>query len=791
MTRSSPWPVAILLTLFLNSSPGTFAQETDDPAVLPATTVELVPRPTGGPADPVPRLRSVPRILPALVTPVAPLLIDDASPRIASIDDSIFEDAILDSDSSRIEEPRDTLRYAPNQWVSDFGTRGYGDIYSVRGLANTAFFGPPATVLYVDDVPFGENFSFSRDTGPIKSIEILNGPQPTAVGRNAYGGLINLTTRRSTGEVEGGFNLESGSFGSRRAEGWIVAPLPGEAGSFRFRTAFDESDGYLTNTTFGRKADFLEGRVFDGAVFLNVAPDWEVGLIVGGGTQDDGAPRLTSLDRTTGFYTVTSDVAGEMSREFDHQALRVTYEGDDIRFLSVTSRRYHEMLPTTNDLDFTSVPFATTTIGQSQEIWNQELRFSDNDPDSNWGWKAGLNVAGSKIIGSAERTFNTFQSQVDRTLTNLIQPIPIPPFAVPLTVRSVSVSDTQIDLGQLSTYTMEEESFATYGGLEYRGFDSLTLNAGARLDRIERSIVRNFARSGEAVTRTVTNSTVDPVPGLPPFPNPPVDVRDTITPLDRSQPRIAMREEWVHLTPTAGIDWEINDEHTAYVTSSYAFKPGGFSPYTSNPLLVPFDEEKALTGEIGLRFIGSNGKTRTRLSAYYSGVEDYQVERNLTDNDYTVFNAEEAEIYGIEFEVVHALTPTLDFLGTFGYTHARLTDYTDPVSGENLDGATPPHVPEFDAVAVLDYHLDCGFFARLELVALGNVRYDDLNRQEFQQAGFSLLNSTVGYRTGAWSVALYGTNLSEKEYYTTKSTELRTGVPGRPREFGVRMGVEF
>jgi len=790
MIRSTLWPVAALLTLLLIFPPGAFAQEADDPAVLPETTVESAPRPMPVRESRAPRVRPVPSLPP--VAPVAPLIIDDASPQITSNDDFEWADDILDPDTSRIEEPRDALRYAPNQWVSDFGTRGYGDIYSVRGLANTAFFGPPATVLYIDDVPFGENFSFSRDTGPIESIEILNGPQPTVAGRNAYGGLINLTTRRSTGEVAGGFDFESGSFGARRAEGWVVAPLPGETGSFRFRTAFDESDGYLTNPTFGRTTDFLESRVFDGAVFLNVGPDWEVGLIVGGGTQDDGAPRLTSLDRTTGFYTVTSDVAGEMSREFDHQALRVAYEGDDFRFLSVTSRRYHEMLPTTNDLDFTSVPFATTTIGQSQEIWNQEFRFSDNDPDADWGWNAGLNVAGSSIIGSSERTFNTSQSRVDRTITNVIQPLPFPPFALPLTVRSVSVSDTQIDIAQRSTHTMDEESFATYGRLEYRGFDALTLNAGARLDRIERSIVRNFARSGEAVTRTVTNSTVDPVPGLPPFPNPPVDVRDTITPLDRSQPRIAMREEWVHLTPTAGIEWEISDEHTAYATSSYAFKPGGFSPYISDPLYVPFDEEKAWASEIGLRSLSPDGKTRTNLAAFYSAVDDYQVERTITErDDYAVFNADEAEIYGVEFEIIHALTPTLDFIGTFGYTHARLTDYTDPVSGDNLDGATPPHVPEFDAVAALHYHLDCGFFARLELVALGNVKYDDLNRQEFQQAGFSLLNSTVGYRTGAWSVALYGTNLSEKEYYTTKSTELRTGVPGRPREFGVRMGVEF
>lgn len=784
---------ALLLGLLLTAVSAS-SQDTEESAVLPATTVESAPRTEPVPGSrapqtlPLPQSPSAPQSAPA---PVVPLVIDDEIPRSAILDDSIWEEAIINPNTSRIEEPRDALRYAPNHWVSDFGTRGYGDIYSVRGLANTAFFGPPSTILYIDDVPFGENFTFSRDTGPIESIEILRGPQPTTVGRNAYGGLLDLTTRRSTGEVTSGLDLATGSFGARRAEGWVVGPLPDEKGSFRFRTAHDESDGYLTNTTLGRKTDFLESRVYDGAIFLNFGQDWEMGFIVGGGTQHDGAPRITSLDRTTGFYTVTSDVAGEMNREFDHQALRLSYEGDDYNFLSVTSRRNHEMLPTTNDLDFTSVPFATTTLGQSQEIWNQEFRFSDNDPHADWGWNAGLNVAGSDIKGSSSRNFLTSQSQVDNTVTNIIQPIPFPPFSVPLTIRSTSVSDTQIDLTQLSTSIMDEESFATYGGVEYRGFESFTWKGGARVDRVERGIVRDFVRSGQAVTQTVTTSTIDPVPGFPPFPAPPVDVRTTITPLDLTQPRIAMRQEWVHLTPTAGVDWEISDKNTAYATTSYAFKPGGFSPYTNNPLYVAFDEEKAWASEVGVRSSSPDGKTRTNLAAYYSAVEGYQVERNVTANDYVVFNADQAEIYGMEFEVIHAICPTLDFLGTFGYTHARLTDYTDPVSGQNLDDSIPPHVPEFNAVAALDYHLDRGFFTRLELVALGNVKYDDLNRQEFQQTGFSLLNSTIGYRTNEWSISLYGTNLSEKEYYTSKSTELRTGVPGRPREFGVEMSVEF
>lgn len=109
----------------------------------------------------------------------------------------------------------------------------------------------------------------------------------------------------------------------------------------------------------------------------------------------------------------------------------------------------------------------------------------------------------------------------------------------------------------------------------------------------------------------------------------------------------------------------------------------------------------------------------------------------------------------------------------------------------DLSGSTAPFVPEFDAVAGLDYRLENGFFARLELQALGNVSFDDFNRADFEQRAYSLLNGMVGYRKDGWTVAFYGTNLGETEYYTNMNPEIRTGAVGAPREFGVRAGFEF
>ena len=49
---------------------------------------------------------------------------------------------------------------APNFSVVTSDTRGYGDIISMRGSANTLFFSPPAVGMVVDDVPMGETSSY-------------------------------------------------------------------------------------------------------------------------------------------------------------------------------------------------------------------------------------------------------------------------------------------------------------------------------------------------------------------------------------------------------------------------------------------------------------------------------------------------------------------------------------------------------------------------------------------------------------------------------------------------------
>ncbi|MEM7697261.1 MAG: TonB-dependent receptor plug domain-containing protein, partial [Verrucomicrobiota bacterium] len=319
------------------------------PAPAPQPSIQFrsepAPRPTSSPA-------AAPTAAVASPEPPAPLLIEDATQTETSF-------TILPASGNtvlQIDQAQDVVAYAPNQYATDSGSRSFGDVYSARGLTNTVFFGAPGTTIYVDDVPFGETFTYAQDLGPVQSVEVFRGPQPTLVGRNAYGGLINITSERPTDEFQGSASYSYSSFDTHETDLHFSGPV-NEVVSYRVGGYYNSSDGFLINSNTGNPVDFQENWGLNGTVFIRPNQDLEISLSATYDEFDDGAPTLTSLDRTTGFYTVGSDVVGQQFRKTNSQALRIAYEAPDYKFLSVSSHRGFDLDPYIIDLDFTAAPF--------------------------------------------------------------------------------------------------------------------------------------------------------------------------------------------------------------------------------------------------------------------------------------------------------------------------------------------------------------------------------------------------------------------------------------------------
>lgn len=368
---------------------------------------------------------------------------------------------------SQIRDVRDLTGYVPNLSATDSGAHSFGDVFGVRGMVNTRFFSDPALVLYVDDVPYGNAYSFSTKLYDVDSIMVLSGPQGSVFGKNSEAGVINIVTRQPAGErlhMDGGVSF--GSYNEQDYRAAISAPLVKDVLSFGIAGDFTQRDGFLHNTNLDSHPDDLQSFNGRGTLRWTPADDWEITFGVTGEKDKDGVERIASLSSAP--FRIASGFDGDTQINADSESVRVRHPMACGTITSITARRYWELDPLTLDLDFTPADFGSATVKRSQEQWTQELRFQEPPDMENWKWLAGLFFATSDSRGNDARSFFVFP----------------PGFTV----------------NEQTKFTLDEDNYAAFGQVTYTAWEKLDLTFGSRFDYTVKSIDR---------TKT---STLGPVP---------------------------------------------------------------------------------------------------------------------------------------------------------------------------------------------------------------------------------------------------------------------------------------
>jgi iron complex outermembrane receptor protein len=290
----------------------------------------------------------------------------------------------------RITSVQDLTRELPNISSTDGGAPGVANIYSARGLVNGAFFAGPSMSVYVDDIPFGDPFTYIQPLGALDSAQVLLGPQFTTFGHYPYGGVMNIVTRRPTDTLEGGAYGEGGNHGMLNTGGYLMGALiPGE---LRFRVGVDEEmfGGVIYNSFYRKMDDSIYRIGGNFSVFYTPTPDWDIAFVSDVHKYQNGAPRENAIDAPD-HYVTSSDFQGRTNLLTDQEALRIGYKAaEHLQFLSVTSRRSFNIDPADVDLDFSSTPGNFARIIQNETLVSQEFRLKSDDPHSLVDWSGGL-----------------------------------------------------------------------------------------------------------------------------------------------------------------------------------------------------------------------------------------------------------------------------------------------------------------------------------------------------------------------------------------------------------------
>lgn len=700
------------------------------------------------------------------------------------------------------QEGLEVYQQVPNMnFFAIFGEASSPSI-SMRGisLVNYSDSWESPVSIYVDEVYRGNPAGSAIQLFDLERVEVLRGPQGTLFGRNATGGLVQYVTAGPTEEFEAHGSVQVGSFSQRIVEGAVSGPLArGVRGRFAFKV--NQDDGWQTNhgdsvNDYGvavdtsRKLNETNNYGFRGKLEFDIGDYSQLLLDVHGSSADQqsvGFAHMGYLDfnpdgtvsdqrcsvarihrgectshtfRTTGIIqaggdfgptNVSSSIGGEdgIKTEIDTFGTyaRLIVDFDRFTLTSITAyERLEKFLQ--DDGDGVSAGPNHDPEGNTFDVFfdeqytvdaeqlSQELRLNGYTDRTQW-------VAGLYLYDDTREM--TTQNPADAEFE----------------------AAAAIGFAHFEDVTLDTQSWAIFGQMEYALSDELTVLGGLRYTDEKRDFdyFRDPSYFGDNFA-----------------------VQDSLS------------ED--ALTGRLGLDYRPDDNTLIYGSLSTGHRTGGYSAsYNNMPeAFEPVTKEEITSFELGWKRIFANNRARFNAAAFIYELKDFQTQ--LFENVATgnvILNAGDVTGKGIEAELYYRLTDNFEMIAGLGLLDTELdSDRTSIVAGDvlSLDGNELPSAP------AISYNLLARYFRPLpggsEMAFQIDYSWQDEHFLQVQNDPFSrhpaygIANARVSWHSSdrRWTVSGFVKNLADKEYFTYQNTlgdDWGYGVWGKPRTFGAQV----
>jgi len=234
---------------------------------------------------------------------------------------------VLDShtlEAAGVQHFQDVLNLVPNlNWAGGtsrprfFQLRGIGELEQWQGAPN------PSIGFLIDGIDFS-GVGMPASLADVERIEVLRGPQGTAYGANALGGLISINTRAPSREADARADVIFGDYGTWGANAAVGGPVGSGETAWRLAAGKYRSDGFRRDSYLGRDDTNgydesnarlrVAGQPFDAlhADFIYMWADLDNGY------------DAFSIDNSR---TTLSDKPGQDTQRVNAAALRLDYTG--------------------------------------------------------------------------------------------------------------------------------------------------------------------------------------------------------------------------------------------------------------------------------------------------------------------------------------------------------------------------------------------------------------------------------------------------------------------------------
>jgi len=315
----------------------------------------------------------------------------------------------------QIDNLVDLSGLTPNLHINANGIQSYGDIITMRGIANTQLFGPAGVQLYVDGVPQADVSSYGSTLYDVESIEILRGPQGHNFGKSVTGGAINIKTKAASNQPTNQFSVSYGTFESQKYNLGSSGPLD-DSLSYSLALQRALTDGFVKNSV--GSADTAE--TWHGALKFHYDKGTGTKATLGLNFESHelGAQPLVRRNPSD-FYARSTDFEESTDIDRNQQFLSVEHELGESRLISITNRNDWSMNPNRVDLDMSDSVFVDvrSIIVEKHVEWSQEIRF-ESAAGSALDWVVGVFYSDSEKngLGTRQAPISFLDEETDYTL---------------------------------------------------------------------------------------------------------------------------------------------------------------------------------------------------------------------------------------------------------------------------------------------------------------------------------------------------------------------------------------
>lgn len=628
---------------------------------------------------------------------------------------------------------------------------------SIRGIGTSSNVVENPVALYIDGVYLPQQREGVRDLNDVAQIAVLKGPQGTLFGRNATGGVIQITTRQPRHEFEGEAGVQIDNYATVKGDIYLTGGLSETVAASVSAQYGTQGNGWGRNLVTGNDTFRIQHQFSTRAkILFEPGPDTDVTLIADysdwrqlsnsfqpyPGTAYS-LPGIGPLKSVYDSYASTDSFnafkGGGLSLSIDH----------DLGFARLVSISAWRKGKSSFVFDNTNVPlpyFIVASPRSPNESYSQEFQLISSNDSFNW-------VAG---------VFYFHSMYGARPITRSFSG----PVFAPLPTSTA-----------LSATSGEEvaESFAPFGQIDWEFMPGTTLTLGARYTYEKRTI-------DSATTLTLVDGTIVAPPG-----------RNESSTIKKPTFRAALSHEFT-------------DDVLGYVSVNTGIKSGGYN--VINPANAAYQPEKLTAYEAGIKTRLLDRRLRLNMAGFYYDYTNVQVIQFLGGIQ-AIVNGAQAELYGLDVDFEADLGAGFHMSGGFEYLHSKFVDFPNAIfstprpgggailTSANAKGKRLPLAQEFTATVSLDYHADLAKSA-LDFNVTGNYNGDYYFEPDnfLRQGDYLMLNTSAKWTApgGKLSFTLWGKNLLGAHVITQAPTQ-SFGYPATygnaPRTYGVTARVNF